>query len=87
MLFRSVPRLVEAPSAPPAPASTLAPLALGQLARRLSVSTQRLVARRRREDFRAWSAQLDPQRLAWRYEPSDQRFHPVAAAAVGHDAA
>ena len=63
------------------------PLAPSQLARRLKVSTQRLVARRRRDDFQSWSAQLDPQRLSWRYEPGDQRFHPVAVAVFEHDAA
>jgi hypothetical protein len=63
------------------------PLAPSQLARRLSVSTQRLVARRRRDDFHAWSAQLDPQSLSWRYDPRDQRFHPLPVAAFDHDAA
>ncbi|MFM8276641.1 MAG: hypothetical protein ACKN89_06580, partial [Cyanobium sp.] len=63
------------------------PLVPSQLARRLNVSTQRLVARRRRDDFQSWSAQLDPQRLSWRYEPGDQRFHPVAVAVFEHDAA
>jgi cation transport ATPase len=76
------PRIAAVLSSPPA-----MPLAPSQLARRLRVSTQRLVARRRRDDFHAWSAEQDPQRLSWRYDPSDQRFHPVAIAAFDHDAA
>lgn len=64
-----------------------APLAHGSLARRLGVSTQKLVAQRGRPDFHHWSAQLDPQRLPWRYDASNQRFHAVTASQPVHDAA
>ena len=84
-----------APALPPASpplAKQLAPgsehaLSHGQLARRLNISGQRLVARRSRSDFEAWSAQRDPECLPWRYLPTQRCFVAAAAPLVCHDSA
>jgi len=46
-----------------------------------------LVARRARADFSDWSAQQDPEHLAWHYDPREQRFQVVATGLPLHDAA
>jgi soluble P-type ATPase len=60
---------------PPAPTQSQQQLNLRELAQRLGVSSQQLVARRNRPDFSSWAAGQDPQQLAWRYEPLKRFFH------------
>jgi len=80
--------LCTAPTAnPAAPQRAAGPLSHGQLAQRLKVSSQMLVARRARADFSDWSAQQDPEHLAWHYDPREQRFQVVATGLPLHDAA
>jgi hypothetical protein len=43
-------------------------LDLKQLSSRLGVSSQKLVARRRKSDFSSWSASMDPENLLWLYQ-------------------
>ena len=72
---------------PAAVRRTPASMTHGQLAQRLKVSSQMLVARRARADFAHWSAQQDPEHLAWHYDPREQRFLAVATVLPLHDAA
>lgn len=74
---------------PPAVPQALAmptPLGHSQLAQRLGISVQQLVARRSRADFPHWSSDRDPQTLSWRYDPHRRHYKLGDAVPAAHDA-
>jgi len=72
---------------PSAAAPGINTLTNAQLAQRLKISSQRLVARRGRADFPEWSSEIDPEGVSWRYDPRERRFQALAAVLPCHDAA
>jgi hypothetical protein len=48
-----------------------------QLAARLKVHSSLISRKKQKSYFKAWTSQLDPLGLAWKYTAVTRRFHPV----------
>ncbi|MBD1832609.1 hypothetical protein H6F61_07840 [Cyanobacteria bacterium FACHB-472] len=53
------------------------PLIQGRLAERLGIDTSTITRRRKRDDFKQWVQNLDPDGWAWEYDWEEKRFYPV----------
>ena len=53
-----------------------------QLAARLKVHSSLISRKKQKSSFKAWTSQLDPLGLAWKYTAVTRRFHPVDRLAV-----